>query len=120
MKAARRFLEAGHKVKFTVRFRGREITHPEKAHEQLDFVINETEDIANLEVARRDGSAHDDRARRAEARHHAEGRAGEGGRREGAPAGRARRQAHAAVGVAPGCFRTRTTTTTTNERLQEG
>src|SRR5262249_43153355 len=30
-KAARRFLEAGHKVKFTVRFRGREITHPEKA-----------------------------------------------------------------------------------------
>jgi len=49
VKAARRFLEAGHKVKFTVRFRGREITHPEKAHEQLDFVIQETEDIANLE-----------------------------------------------------------------------
>jgi translation initiation factor IF-3 len=50
VKAARRFLEAGHKVKFTVRFRGREITHPEKAHEQLDFVIKETEDIANLEA----------------------------------------------------------------------
>src|SRR5579884_1596720 len=49
VKAARRFLEAGHKVKFTVRFRGREITHPEKAHEQLDFVVKETEDIANLE-----------------------------------------------------------------------
>src|SRR5580700_10966050 len=29
IKSARRFLEAGHKVKFTVRFRGREITHPE-------------------------------------------------------------------------------------------
>jgi translation initiation factor IF-3 len=50
VKAARRFLEAGHKVKFTVRFRGREITHPEKAHEQLDIVIRETEDLANLEA----------------------------------------------------------------------
>jgi translation initiation factor IF-3 len=50
VKAARRFLEAGHKVKFTVRFRGREITHPEKAHEQLDFVIQGTEDLANLEA----------------------------------------------------------------------
>ena len=39
IKAARRFLEAGHKVKFTVRFRGREITHPEKAHEQLAVVV---------------------------------------------------------------------------------
>src|SRR3954469_15163105 len=33
-RAAKRFIEAGHKVKFTVRFRGREITRPEKAHEQ--------------------------------------------------------------------------------------
>src|SRR3954466_11913748 len=48
-KAARRFLEAGHKVKFTVRFRGREITHPEKAQEQLTLVIAGTEDLANLE-----------------------------------------------------------------------
>ncbi len=32
-----------------MRFRGREITHPEKAREQLDFVVQETEDIANLE-----------------------------------------------------------------------
>src|SRR5213078_1969108 len=49
-KAARRFLEAGHKVKFTVRFRGREITHPEKAQEQLTFVIQETEDLCNVET----------------------------------------------------------------------
>ncbi len=49
IKAARRFLEAGHKVKFTVRFRGREITHPEKAHEQLQVVIAGVEDIANIE-----------------------------------------------------------------------
>jgi translation initiation factor IF-3 len=50
VKAARRFLEAGHKVKFTVRFRGREITHPEKAQEQLQFCIAETEDLANVET----------------------------------------------------------------------
>jgi translation initiation factor IF-3 len=49
-KAARRFLEAGHKVKFTVRFRGREITHPEKAQEQLQFIIPQLEDIANVET----------------------------------------------------------------------
>jgi translation initiation factor IF-3 len=49
-KAARRFLEAGHKVKFTVRFRGREITHPEKAQEQLQVIIPQLEDIANVET----------------------------------------------------------------------
>lgn len=48
--AARRFLEAGHKVKFTVRFRGREITHPEKAQEQLTLLIQGIEDIANVET----------------------------------------------------------------------
>jgi len=50
IKAARRFLEAGHKVKFTVRFRGREITHPEKAHEQLNTLIQGVEDLANVET----------------------------------------------------------------------
>jgi translation initiation factor IF-3 len=50
IKAARRFIEAGHKVKFTVRFRGREITHPEKAQEQLQLVIAGTEDLANVET----------------------------------------------------------------------
>jgi translation initiation factor IF-3 len=50
IKAARRFLEAGHKVKFTVRFRGREITHPEKAHEQLDVILKALEDMANIET----------------------------------------------------------------------
>jgi len=49
-KAARRFLEAGHKVKFTVRFRGREITHPEKAHEQLDVILKALDDVANIET----------------------------------------------------------------------
>jgi translation initiation factor IF-3 len=49
-KAARRFLEAGHKVKITVRFRGREITHPEKAQEQIKLIVDALEDIANLET----------------------------------------------------------------------
>ncbi len=50
VRAARRFLEWGNKVKFTVRFRGREITHPEKAHEQLDYVVKQVEDLANVEM----------------------------------------------------------------------
>ena len=50
VKAARRFLDAGHKVKFTVRFRGREITHPEKAHEQLDVILKALDDVANIET----------------------------------------------------------------------
>jgi translation initiation factor IF-3 len=50
VKASRRFIEGGHKVKFTVRFRGREITHPEKAHEQLDIILKALEDIANIET----------------------------------------------------------------------
>src|SRR5277367_3246774 len=50
IKSARRFLEAGHKVKFTVRFRGREITHPEKAQEQIDFIMRALEDVANVEA----------------------------------------------------------------------
>lgn len=46
---AREFLEEGHRVKFTVRFRGREITHPEKAREQIDLIMKGLEDIASIE-----------------------------------------------------------------------
>ncbi|MDC3958243.1 translation initiation factor IF-3 [Polyangium jinanense] len=49
-RAALRFIEAGHKVKFTVRFRGREITHPEKAQEQLDWIVQQCDEVANVEV----------------------------------------------------------------------
>ena len=49
-RAARRFLESGNKVKFTVRFRGREITHPEKAQAHLEQLIGQMEDISNVEV----------------------------------------------------------------------
>jgi translation initiation factor IF-3 len=47
---ARGFLQEGHRVKFTVRFRGREITHPEKAREQIDFIMKALEDIATIET----------------------------------------------------------------------
>ena len=49
VKHARRFLEEGNKVKITCRFRGREITHPETARRQLDYVMEQCEDIAQLE-----------------------------------------------------------------------
>jgi translation initiation factor IF-3 len=50
MRAARKFLESGNKVKLTVRFRGREITHPQKALEQLQLIEKQCEDLANTEV----------------------------------------------------------------------
>ena len=49
LRHARRFIEAGNKVKFTVRFRGREITHPERAKMQLDWIMDNIQDIANIE-----------------------------------------------------------------------
>ncbi len=49
LRAARRFIESGNKVKFTVRFRGREITHPEVARKQLDWLVDNVTDISNIE-----------------------------------------------------------------------
>jgi translation initiation factor IF-3 len=49
LRAARRFIESGNKVKCTCRFRGREITHPERAKMQLDWLIEHVTDIANVE-----------------------------------------------------------------------
>lgn len=48
---ARRWLEEGMKVKVRVRFRGREITYPELAMEQLQEVAKELADIAVVEQA---------------------------------------------------------------------
>lgn len=50
VKHVRRFLEEGNKVKLTVRFRGREITHPETARRQIDIIVSEVEDIAQVET----------------------------------------------------------------------
>jgi translation initiation factor IF-3 len=49
VRAARRFLEEGHKVKVEVRFRGREATHPEVAREQIGRIAAGVADIAVVE-----------------------------------------------------------------------
>ena len=49
VKHTRRFLEEGNKVKITVRFRGREITHPETAQRQIDIIVDEVDDIGQVE-----------------------------------------------------------------------
>jgi len=46
---ARRWLEDGMKVKVRVRFRGREITYPEIAHEQLLEIAEGLSDVAVVE-----------------------------------------------------------------------
>lgn len=48
---ARGWLEEGNKVKVRVRFRGREITYPEVAMEQLQEIATELSDIAAVEQA---------------------------------------------------------------------
>jgi len=49
----RRFLEEGNKVKLTVRFRGREITHPETAQRQIDAIVEAVDDIGTIETSAR-------------------------------------------------------------------
>ena len=46
----RRFLSEGMRVKVSVFFRGREITHPEKGREMLDNVMGKIEDVASMEI----------------------------------------------------------------------
>jgi len=49
IKHARKFIESGNKVKVVCRFRGREITHPEIATQQLELIVQGVEDVANVE-----------------------------------------------------------------------
>ena len=49
LRDARKFLERGAKVKVRLRFRGREVTHPEVARELMDRVADELSDIAVIE-----------------------------------------------------------------------
>ncbi|MGH7835790.1 MAG: translation initiation factor IF-3 [Candidatus Binatia bacterium] len=46
----RRFLENGERVKVSVFFRGREITHPELGKEMLNGVLAQVQDIAKVDV----------------------------------------------------------------------
>ncbi len=41
LSSAKEFLADGHKVKFTIRFRGREVTHPQIAHEKLTWILQQ-------------------------------------------------------------------------------
>jgi translation initiation factor IF-3 len=49
VRQARSFLEDGAKVKVRIRFRGREITHPEVARKQLDRIAEDLEDVGFVE-----------------------------------------------------------------------
>lgn len=51
MRDARRWLESGMKVRVTIRFRGREITYPELALEDLKEIAEELQDVAEIEQA---------------------------------------------------------------------
>jgi translation initiation factor IF-3 len=47
---ARRFLQDGNKVKLTMMFRGRQVTHPELGREVLLRVFAELDDVAKVEM----------------------------------------------------------------------
>jgi translation initiation factor IF-3 len=49
LRDARRFLERGAKVKIRIRFRGREISHPEIAQGLLTYIGDELKDVAVIE-----------------------------------------------------------------------
>lgn len=46
----RRFLEDGHKVKVTIMFRGREMSHPELGQRLLDRVAEDLKELAVVEM----------------------------------------------------------------------
>ena len=50
IKNAQRFLEKGDKVKFTVRFRGREMQHTNLGNELMDRIINDTKNVGKVEI----------------------------------------------------------------------
>jgi translation initiation factor IF-3 len=49
LRQARNFLENGAKVKVRIRFRGREITHPEVARAQMARIADELSDVSTIE-----------------------------------------------------------------------
>lgn len=49
IRQARSFLESGAKVKVRIRFRGREITHPEVARAQMERISGELSDVSTIE-----------------------------------------------------------------------
>ena len=53
MKHVKRFIGEGNKAKITIRFRGREMAHPEIAARLLDRVVEEVKDIVVIEQSYR-------------------------------------------------------------------
>ena len=53
LRNARRFLEAGNRVKVTVMFRGREVTHPEFGRKLMTKLAEQVADIAQVEMTPR-------------------------------------------------------------------
>jgi translation initiation factor IF-3 len=53
VKHARQFLEKGHKVQFTVFFRGRQMLHKEIGYKMLEGIAESLEDLAKVERAAR-------------------------------------------------------------------
>ncbi len=49
----RRFIERGQRVKVSVFFRGREITHPDLGRHMLDNVLDQVQDIAKVDIPAR-------------------------------------------------------------------
>ena len=49
IKNAKKFISKGNKVKFTVKFKGREMQHTDLGKELMDKIIEETKDIAKIE-----------------------------------------------------------------------
>lgn len=50
LRSARRFIDSEDKVKFSLRFRGREMAHADLGHALLKRVIGDMEDVAKVEV----------------------------------------------------------------------
>lgn len=49
LRKARKFLEKGAKVKVRIRFRGREVTHPEVARDLMTRIANDLSDVSEIE-----------------------------------------------------------------------
>jgi len=50
IKNAQKFLEKGDKVKFTVRFKGREMQHTDLGNKLMERIINDTASIGKVEI----------------------------------------------------------------------
>ena len=50
VKSIRQFIGRGQRVKFSVFFRGREITHPEFGRKMLTGVVDQVQDVAKVDI----------------------------------------------------------------------